>query len=83
MTGNAPKKKKEFVFLLPTDDAEKIPISDEIINRFHDDDQLTQWQEDAFPTNQPTLATASEMDYLVGRQLLLVILSSSYVKMGN
>jgi CRISPR-associated protein (TIGR03986 family) len=53
ITGNAPHKKKEFVFLLPKDDAEEIHVSDDIINRFHDDDQLTQWQEDAFPTDQP------------------------------
>src|SRR5579884_752830 len=52
ITGNAPHKKKEFVFLLPKDDAEEIHVSDDIINRFHDDDQLTQWQEDAFPTDQ-------------------------------
>jgi CRISPR-associated protein (TIGR03986 family) len=53
ITGNAPRKKKEFVFLLPTDDAEEIPVSDDIISRFHDDDQITQWQEDAFSINQP------------------------------
>lgn len=54
ITGDVPGKRKEFVFLLPVDDAEEIPVSDDIINRFHDDDQLTQWQEEAFPTNQPT-----------------------------
>ncbi len=51
---NRPGKSKEFVFLLPTDDAEEIPASEDIIRRFHDDDQLTQWQEGAFPANQPT-----------------------------
>lgn len=54
ITGDVPKKKKEFVFLLPEGDAEQISVSDEIINRFHDEDQLTQWQEKAFPDNQPT-----------------------------
>jgi CRISPR-associated protein (TIGR03986 family) len=54
ITGDVPGKRKEFVFLLPADNAEKIPVSDDIISRFHDDDQLTQWQEEAFPTNQPT-----------------------------
>jgi CRISPR-associated protein (TIGR03986 family) len=54
ITGNAPHKKKEFVFLLPANDAEEIRVSDDIISRFHDDDQITQWQERAFPTNQPT-----------------------------
>lgn len=55
ITGNVPHKKKEFVFLLPVNDAEEITVSDDIISRFHDDDQLTQWQEDAFPINQPAL----------------------------
>lgn len=54
ITGNAPHKKKEFVFLLPANNAEEIPVSDDIISRFHDDDQLTKWQEDAFPIDQPT-----------------------------
>ncbi len=54
ITGNMSRKRKEFVFLLPAASAEEIPVSDEIISRFHDDDQLTQWQEEAFPANQPT-----------------------------
>ena len=59
ITGNVPPSKdkqgkdKEFVFLLPTDDAEKIFVPDDIISRFHNGDQITQWQEDAFPINQP------------------------------
>jgi CRISPR-associated protein (TIGR03986 family) len=53
ITGDVKGKKKEFVFLLPAASAEEIPVSDEIISRFHDDDQLTQWQKEAFPANQP------------------------------
>lgn len=53
ITGDVPRKKKEFVFLLPVKDAEEICASDDIINRLHDDDQLTQWQEEAFPINRP------------------------------
>ena len=53
ITGNVPGKRKEFVFLLPADDAEEITISDDIISRFHDEDQLTQWQEEGFPADQP------------------------------
>jgi len=59
ITGNMkvknPKKskKKEFVFLLPESDAEEIAISDEMLERFHDDDQITQWQQKAFPVGQP------------------------------
>ncbi len=51
--GNKRGKSKEFVFLLPADDAQEILVPDDIITRFHDDDQLTKWQEEAFPTNQP------------------------------
>jgi CRISPR-associated protein (TIGR03986 family) len=53
ITGDIPRKKKEFVFLLPNDKAEEIPVPEEIIERFHDDDQITQWQERAFPKNRP------------------------------
>lgn len=53
ITGDVPRKRKEFVFLLPVDNAEEIFVSDDIISRFHDENQLTQWQEEAFPTNQP------------------------------
>jgi CRISPR-associated protein (TIGR03986 family) len=53
ITGNIPKKKKEFVFLLPASDAEEIAIPEAIIQRFHDDDQITTWQEKAFPVNKP------------------------------
>lgn len=53
ISGNAPRKKKEFAFLLPTSDADEIIVSDELLDRFHDDDQITQWQEGAFPKNKP------------------------------
>lgn len=51
ITGDVPGKKREFVFLMPQENAEEIPVSDEIIRRFHDEDQITQWQERAFPPN--------------------------------
>jgi len=53
ITGDIPGKNKEFVFLLPADDAEEIPVPEELIERFHDDDQITQWQERAFPKDKP------------------------------
>jgi CRISPR-associated protein (TIGR03986 family) len=52
ITGDIPGKKKEFVFLLPSQNAEEIAVPAEMLERFHDD-QLTQWQERAFPKNQP------------------------------
>lgn len=53
ITGDVPNKKKEFVFLLPEEDAEEIRVSGELIERFHDEDQITQWQERAFPKDRP------------------------------
>lgn len=53
ITGNVPKKKKEFVFLLPNADSEEIVVPEDILERFHDDDQITQWQEKAFTKDKP------------------------------
>lgn len=53
ITGDAPRKKKEFVFLLPDENAETLNVPEAIIERFHDDDQITQWQTKAFPRKEP------------------------------
>ncbi|HFQ93265.1 MAG TPA: TIGR03986 family CRISPR-associated RAMP protein [Anaerolineae bacterium] len=53
ITGNIPGKKKEFVFLLPQKGAERIIIPETLLDRFHADDQITQWQQKAFPKNKP------------------------------
>ncbi len=53
ITGDVPGKKKEFVFLLPDPNAEEIPVPEKLIERFHDNDQITQWQERAFPKDKP------------------------------
>ncbi|MCL4871915.1 MAG: TIGR03986 family CRISPR-associated RAMP protein [Anaerolineae bacterium] len=60
ITGNMPAKKdgtggkkKEFVFLLPQKGAIEITVPKELIERFQDDDQITQWQQKAFPANKP------------------------------
>lgn len=54
LTGNAPNKKREFVLLDPDGTvADDIVVPGPIWDRFHDEDQLTQWQERAFPRNQP------------------------------
>jgi CRISPR-associated protein (TIGR03986 family) len=54
LTGTAPNKKAEFVFLTPTRTAPPVEVPEAVWERFHDDDQLTQWQERAFPPDQPT-----------------------------
>ncbi|MFB6274144.1 MAG: TIGR03986 family CRISPR-associated RAMP protein [Salinibacter sp.] len=53
ITGDFPGKEEEFIFFLPDSDSEMLPVPKELIDRFHDDNQITQWQEDAFPRNQP------------------------------
>jgi CRISPR-associated protein (TIGR03986 family) len=55
LTGNAPKKKKEFVFLeAESDESKFIPVSEPIWERFQDKDQISQWQGRAFPKDEPT-----------------------------
>ncbi|HMV85114.1 MAG TPA: TIGR03986 family CRISPR-associated RAMP protein [Blastocatellia bacterium] len=66
ITGNIPKKKKEFVFLLPAADTEEVAVPEAIVQRFHDDDQLTAWQEKAFPANRP-LSGYRERDGWLGK----------------
>ncbi|MBN2394709.1 MAG: TIGR03986 family CRISPR-associated RAMP protein [Anaerolineae bacterium] len=58
ITGDIPtrkdaQEKREFVFLLPTSD-DRLPVSEALIERFHDDDQITQWQQKAFAKDTPT-----------------------------
>ncbi len=53
ITGDVPGKREEFVFLLPADNPEEISVPGDVIERFHDDDQITQWQERAFPKDKP------------------------------
>lgn len=58
LTGNAPRKKREFVFLAPSAEP-AVWVPQHSWERFHDDVQLTQWQERAFPPYQP-IAQARE-----------------------
>lgn len=53
LTGSAPNKKFDFVFVGKNPKA-AITIPENIWRRFHDDDQLTRWQETAFPADRPT-----------------------------
>jgi hypothetical protein len=53
LTGSAPGKQAEFVFLDPNGSDKPVRVSDAVIRRFHDEDQITQWQEKAFPKSRP------------------------------
>jgi CRISPR-associated protein (TIGR03986 family) len=68
ITGDIPGKKKEFVFPLPSESAEEIAVPANMLECFHDDDQLTQWQERAFPKNQPTV-NSRERDGVLRKDL--------------
>lgn len=57
ISGPMMKKKKEFVFLLPSPDSESIDVPEAVIERFHDDDQVSGWQKKAFPQNKPRLGS--------------------------
>lgn len=61
--------KKEFVFLFPEQGQrlESIPVSEDILSRFTDDDQVTQWQEKAFRRNDP-VQKCRERDGLLRKQ---------------
>lgn len=60
LSGDVPKKKKEFIFLSPNTE-QAIPVTDELLERFHDSDQITNWQEKAFKKDAPT-SNARERD---------------------
>lgn len=53
ITGCAPKKKHEFLFvkLENLNENERILVPDYFIERFEDDDQITQWQQKVFPAS--------------------------------
>ena len=62
LTGDIPKKKKEFVFIRGS--YGRVEVAEKDYRRFHDDDQLSQWQEKAFPTDQPTANARQRPGYL-------------------
>lgn len=62
ITGDMQHKHLEFVFL--DENLKEFSVSEEIIRRFEDDDQLTKWQEDAFKKDKPTLNSRQKDGYL-------------------
>ena len=55
LTGSAPKKLAEFVFLDADGGAPlaPVPVSQAVMDRVTDDDQITPWQVAAFPSGKP------------------------------
>jgi CRISPR-associated protein (TIGR03986 family) len=54
ITGDIPKKKKEHVLLKPVSNPQEIEVHEDLVEQFQDDDQVTLWQQKAFPMDQPT-----------------------------
>lgn len=63
LTGSVPRKKYDFVFT-GEEITDRIEIPEKTLRRFHDEDQLTQWQEKAFPTDKPTRNCRKANGYL-------------------
>lgn len=51
LTGNIRGKKNEFVFIQGS--YGRVDVDENLIRRFHDDDQISQWQGKAFPVGKP------------------------------
>lgn len=64
ITGNMQHKHLEFVFLDEKLNVDPYPINDEIMRRFQDDDQVTKWQEKAYPKDKPSSGCREKNGYL-------------------
>jgi CRISPR-associated protein (TIGR03986 family) len=67
ITGNMQDKRKEFVFLIPLEDAATIVVPKEMADRFHDKDQITLWQQRAFPKDKPIQNGRQQKGWLANR----------------
>ncbi|MEG3966240.1 TIGR03986 family CRISPR-associated RAMP protein [Microcoleus sp. T2B6] len=73
ITGDMQHKHLEFVFL--DEKLNEHPVSDEMVRRFQDDDQVTKWQEDAFPKDNPTPNCRQQKGYLREREPVFFLLN--------
>lgn len=84
LTGNAPNKKREFVFLDPDGPPQDdVVVPEPIWTRFHDDDQITQWQERAFPRNQPQGTRRRGAGHLRDGEAVFFITNAGHVSDEN
>ncbi len=75
ITGDMQHKHLEFVFL----DDEKLndyQVDEEIIRRFQDDDQVTKWQEKAYPKDKPSPDCRQKDGYLRDGEPVLFLLNN-------
>ncbi len=81
LSGNSPRKKKEFVLLEPG--STKIRIPTVLWERFHQDDQITQWQQKAYPKDKPAHAPRGTDGYLRPGEPVFFVTDSSLVSDEN
>ncbi|MBF2028881.1 MAG: TIGR03986 family CRISPR-associated RAMP protein [Oscillatoriales cyanobacterium C42_A2020_001] len=62
ISGDMQHKHLEFAFL--HENLKQYLVPEDIIKRFQDDDQVTKWQKDAFPKNQPHQDSRDKDGYL-------------------
>lgn len=62
ISGDMQHKHLEFAFL--HENLKEYLVPEDIIKRFQDDDQVTKWQKDAFPKNQPHQNSREKDGYL-------------------
>jgi CRISPR-associated protein (TIGR03986 family) len=62
ITGDMQHKHLEFVFL--EENLKEYPVSEEMVRRFQDDDQITKWQKDAYSKDKPSRACRQQDGYL-------------------
>ena len=83
LTGNVPKKTREFVFLTSMSGEDPIHVPQDLWQRFHDEDQLTQWQKNAFPRDQPLGGSRRADGYLRDEEPVFFLLDQAAKKDDN
>ncbi|MEG4311463.1 MULTISPECIES: TIGR03986 family type III CRISPR-associated RAMP protein [unclassified Microcoleus] len=62
ITGDMQHKHLEFVFL--DENLKEYPVTEEMVRRFQDDDQITKWQKDAYPKDKPSNGCRQQNGYI-------------------
>jgi CRISPR-associated protein (TIGR03986 family) len=82
LTGHVQNKRYEFVFV-GKNTANPVDIPDHIWQRFHEKEQLTQWQKEAFPVGGPMNANRKEKGYMRKDEPVFYLVRESEKKETN
>lgn len=63
--GKITAKQHDYVFEINNTEGGVIPVPDEMVDRFNDDDQITKWQQDAYPIDRPSPESRKKKGALV------------------